>query len=198
MNDIEIDDAVLDVWVMPRNRMNEKIKTSNFNWCAFLFGGYYFLYRKMYLVGILDMVLSIIASILIAIIARIVNFMPLTLISNFIVPIVNGFIFYPLYRTHIKNTLSRNRNFNPIQIAQTKGGVNAGAVGIAIAIMFVLIFVAVFVLLTFGIMLYSVFNDSYYDNYYDYDDYYDYDYDYDDYYDKYNRRLNINGYYFDI
>ena len=44
-------------------QMHNDEKIVSFNWSAFLFDAYYFFYRKMYLVGALVLVLSIVASI---------------------------------------------------------------------------------------------------------------------------------------
>lgn len=215
MNDIEINDEVLDVWVGKNNRMNEKVKTTSFNWCAFLFGGYYFLYRKMYLIGILDMVIDGILTFLLFILASLVN--PILGIFTIAIPIVNGFIFSPLYKMHIRNVLNKNvnKNLNPIQVAQMKGGVNAGAVGIAIGVVFLLGMILGGILMIIGVAIISIIsptmlNDDYYsydnyDNYYNYDDY-DYDYNYDDdFYERFNdffsedkSKPSISGYDFNI
>ena len=107
MEKTEIDDEVIDVWVTKRNGMNEKVKTSKFNWCAFWFGGYYFLYRKMYLIGILDLIISIVVSFFSIIFSFMYSHIYLQFLVSWVIPIVNGFIFYPLYRMHIKNTLNK-------------------------------------------------------------------------------------------
>ena len=62
MKDIGIDDAVIDVWVGNQNNMNVKVKNNNFNACAFFFGGFYFIYRKMYLIGILNLIITMFIS----------------------------------------------------------------------------------------------------------------------------------------
>ena len=200
MNNTGIEDEVIEAWVGQRNGMIEKIKTKNFNRCAFWFGGYYFLYRKMYLIGVLDILISAIASIIIMIIS--LSFEIATdgeleifrLLAGFVIPIINGFLFYPLYRMHIKNTLRKNSNksLNPVQVAALKGGVNAAACGIAIAIIFSISVAVIVFLVIIGIAFASFYNyynprDDYYDRY-DYDDYYDYyDDDYSDrYYDMYH------------
>ena len=197
MNKTEIDDTVIDVWTTQRNGMNEKIKTSKFNWCAFWFGGYYFLYRKMYLIGILDLIISIVASIFIMVFSFMFSMPFISLLSSWIIPIVNGFIFYPLYRMHIKNTLNKNvnQNFNPIQVAQKKGGVNPGAVGIAIGVMF-FIYIMIFIFLV-GIILviYNIWEGGryIYENF-DRDEIYEY---FDSYIDK-QKPSGLEDYNFDI
>lgn len=211
MNNTGIEDEVIEAWAGQRNGMAEKTKSKNFNWCAFWFGGYYFLYRKMYLIGIIDIVLSTIANIIIMTI--LIGFEAITyrelelfwLLAVFVVPIINGFLFYPLYIMHIKNTLRKNtnRDIAPVQVASLNGGVNAGAVGIAIAIIFAISTTIIIFLVSIGIAFASFYNnyystDNYYDRY-DYDDYYD-RYDYDDYEDRYyDMYHDINDIYkFDI
>lgn len=222
MKDIGIDDAVIDVWVGNQNNMNIKVKNNNFNACAFFFGGFYFIYRKMYLIGILDLIVTMLISsgILIFQMASLLRLGDVILWTNLVpiaISIINGFIFYPLYRMHIKNKLQKNvnQNMNPIQVAQLKGGVSSAGVGIAIGISFVIAVVISFlgiVIVIFGGMLGNLnnsMNDSFNSDYYDYYDYYD---DYDDYYNsedlwsgfykKYNNKIfddtYLNDYSFDI
>lgn len=197
MEKTEIDDAVIDVWVGQKNGMNEKVKNSSFNWCAFWFGGFYFLYRKMYLIGILDIIITLILSILVIVVNIIFSLPLIPLIASCGIPIINGFIFYPLYRMHIKNTLNKNvnQNFNPIQVAQKKGGINPGAVGIAIGVTFVVYFAIIFTLISIAIVAYNIISGGkyIYDNF-NKDEIYDY-------FDSYIDRLNpseLEEYKFDI
>lgn len=207
MNNTDIDDEILEVWVGQKNGMLEKTKSRKFNWCAFLFGGYYYLYRKMYLIGILNIVLSIFLSLFISILVGIIEATLYGSVTHSIafsvltVPIINGFIFYPFYKIHIKNVLRRreNQKFNSIQIAQLKGGVSPWAVAIGIVIMFSIL---VFIILTLIILLvmffgYMDYSNNYQSRSYDYyDDYYYDDYN-DDYWDD-NEFLDDNEYYFNI
>ena len=198
MNNMGIDDAIIDAWVGQKNGMNQKVKNSNFSVCAFFFGGFYFIYRKMYLIGIIDLIITMAVS-------AILNFIQLTelmvngnlMILLSIIPaaiaIINGFIFYPLYRNHIRSKLQQNRNMNPFQVAQMKGGVSSAGAGISIGVVFVIAVILVVLLAGIGMVLFggilnelsdringksdSDFYNDYYNNYYDYD----YDYDYDDY-----------------
>lgn len=132
MKNVEIDDDILDVWIGTKNEMNKKVKKDEFNGCAFFLGGIYFIYRKMYLIGTIDLILSIIGNIFIAIIAFGMKIITLSYISDFfilVIPIINGFLFYPLYKMHIRNILKKKKyeNFDKVQIAQLKGGVNKAA-----------------------------------------------------------------------
>ena len=227
MKDIGIDDAVIDVWVGNQNNMNVKVKNNNFNACAFFFGGFYFIYRKMYLIGILDLIVTMLMSsgILIFQMASLLRLGDVILWTNLVpiaISIINGFIFYPLYRLHIKNKLQKNvnQNMNPIQVAQLKGGVSSAGVGIAIGISFVIAVVIVILLVGIGMVMFGgmlgdlsdsmngrgSFNSDYYDYYDYYDDYYNDDYNYDDlwssFYEKYNNKTfddtYLNDYSFGI
>ena len=197
MEKTEIDDEVIDVWVTKRNGMNEKVKTSKFNWCAFWFGGYYFLYRKMYLIGILDLIISIVISFFSIIFSFMYSHIYLQFLVSWVIPIVNGFIFYPLYRMHIKNTLNKNvnQNFSPIQVAQKKGGVNSGAVGIAIGVMFFIYIMLFIFLVSMALVIYNIFEDGrYIYNNFDEDDIYEY---FESYIDR-QKPKGLEDYDFDI
>lgn len=197
MEKTEIDDEVIDVWVTKRNGMNEKVKTSKFNWCAFWFGGYYFLYRKMYLIGILDLIISIVVSFFSIIFSFMYSHIYLQFLVSWVIPIVNGFIFYPLYRMHIKNTLNKNvnQNFSPIQVAQKKGGVNSGAVGIAIGVMFFIYMMLFIFLVSMALVIYNIFEGGrYIYNNFDKDEIYQY---FDSYIDR-QKPKGLEDYDFDI
>ncbi len=197
MEKTEIDDEVIDVWVTKRNGMNEKVKTSKFNWCAFWFGGYYFLYRKMYLIGILDLIISIVVSFFSIIFSFMYSHIYLQFLVSWVIPIVNGFIFYPLYRMHIKNTLNKNvnQNFSPIQVAQKKGGVNSGAVGIAIGVMFFIYIMLFIFLVSMALVIYNIFEGGrYIYNNFDKDEIYQY---FDSYIDR-QKPKGLEDYDFDI
>ena len=197
MEKTEIDDEVIDVWVTKRNGMNEKVKTSKFNWCAFWFGGYYFLYRKMYLIGILDLIISIVVSFFSIIYSFMYSHIYLQFLVSWVIPIVNGFIFYPLYRMHIKNTLNKNvnQNFSPIQVAQKKGGVNSGAVGIAIGVMFFIYIMLFIFLVSMALVIYNIFEGGrYIYNNFDKDEIYQY---FDSYIDR-QKPKGLEDYDFDI
>ena len=216
MKDIGIDDAVIDVWVGNQNNMNVKVKNNNFNACAFFFGGFYFIYRKMYLIGILNLIITMFISsgILIFQMASLLRLGDVILWTNLVpiaISIINGFIFYPLYRLHIKNKLQKNvnQNMNP-----------SAGVGIAIGISFVIAVVIVILLVGIGMVMFGgmlgdlsdsmngrgSFNSDYYDYYDYYDDYYNDDYNYDDlwssFYEKYNNKTfddtYLNDYSFGI
>ena len=197
MEKTEIDDEVIDVWVTKRNGMNEKVKTSKFNWCAFWFGGYYFLYRKMYLIGILDLIISIVVSFFSIIYSFMYSHIYLQFLVSWVIPIINGFIFYPLYRMHIKNTLNKNvnQNFSPIQVAQKKGGVNSGAVGIAIGVMFFIYIMLFIFLVSMALVIYNIFEGGrYIYNNFDKDEIYQY---FDSYIDR-QKPKGLEDYDFDI
>ncbi len=177
MKNIGIDDAIIDAWVGTKNDMNQKVKNSNFNWCAFLFGGFYYIYRKMYLIGIVLIIIEIVLGLFKGTLATLLGIA---------LWVVSGFVFYPLYINHIKATLLKNQHMNPIQVAQMKGGVNPTGLAIAISCAVVIVIVVNFVIGMLAVVYIGgtlqEFNDRMNgkgDSDRDYN--YNYNYDYDDY-----------------
>lgn len=114
------DDTFRRTWM---GNLYDKANTKKFNVAAFFFTGYYFFYRKMFLFGILFTILAVV----------------LPLISN----ILCGFVFYPLYKSHINKQLNKYKanSQSPgslIDIAKRKGGTSVLAVFIALIILFVI------------------------------------------------------------
>lgn len=114
------DDTFRRTWM---GNLYDKAHTKKFNVAAFFFTGYYFFYRKMYLFGILFTILAVV----------------LPLISN----IICGFVFYPLYKSHINKQLNKYKSNSQspgslIDIAKRKGGTSILAVIIALMILFVI------------------------------------------------------------
>ena len=167
MKKVKIDDDVLDIWVGTKNEMNEKVKKDEFNVCAFMLGGVYYIYRKMYLIGIIDLVLSIIGNVIIAVIGFFIGIVISFKISSFfilVVPIINGFLFCPLYKMHIRNVLKKRKyqNINQTQIAKNKGGVNkiaATIIGIIAIILMLCISYYLLLKLTYFVLEARVSND---------------------------------------
>ena len=171
MNNFGVNDEILNIWVGTKDNMNLKIKVGKFNVYAFLCGGFYYLYRKMYLIGILYFVLVFVWNLFCGLLTIFSDLEKntMTLISSLgslAIPIISGFVFYPLYRRHIVNTLNKyvNQYNSPIQVAQTKGGVSGTAVGIAIAVLFVGVFILARIII-------AIFSFIYVFLLYDYNDY---------------------------
>ena len=98
---------------------------------------------------------------------------------------------------HIKNTLNKNvnQNFSPIQVAQKKGGVNSGAVGIAIGVMFFIYIMLFIFLVSMALVIYNIFEGGrYIYNNFDKDEIYQY---FDSYIDR-QKPKGLEDYDFDI
>ena len=146
---------------------------------------------------ILDLIISIVVSFFSIIFSFMYSHIYLQFLVSWVIPIVNGFIFYPLYRMHIKNTLNKNvnQNFSPIQVAQKKGGVNSGAVGIAIGVMFFIYIMLFIFLVSMALVIYNIFEGGrYIYNNFDKDEIYQY---FDSYIDR-QKPKGLEDYDFDI
>ncbi len=90
----------------------DKAHSKKFNWPAALFGGIYFLYRKMYLTGILFILLTFLINILLTFLISKIGLLALGLmsISSLIFIFIYGFSFYPLYRNFVRNKLNKFKN----------------------------------------------------------------------------------------
>lgn len=75
----------------------EKVATNRFNFSAFFFSSFYFLYRKMYLVGIILVILSAVVS----------YFFKSTFIIGILISIISGFAFNSLYLNFVSKKIER-------------------------------------------------------------------------------------------
>lgn len=116
-------------------KIYDKANHRKFSIPAFFFGGFYYLYRKLYLFGFIFTVLSCLISILGIYISlsnilnssNIILPMLLTIFLPIILAIVYGFSFYPLYKKDVSKKLEKYKNEvqNPVQLIDTakqKGG----------------------------------------------------------------------------
>lgn len=95
----------------------DRSKSAKFSYTALLFGPFYYLYRKMYIEGLLLML--------------VLSVLPVPPQMSVIVWLIEGLAFYPLYRIHadkkIKKILARFSDADPktqLEIIRAKGGVN--------------------------------------------------------------------------
>ena len=128
-----------------RNWMQEPVFTkahsSKFNICAALFGPFYFIYRKMYAIGGLILVLSIIFSFIASFLSSKGSIAAGAIIGlvYFIAQVAGcGLGFYPLYRSFVKGQLDKYKKTTQddsqlLAIASQKGGVSI--LGLIIAIL---------------------------------------------------------------
>ena len=118
------------------DKMYNKVKkTGSFNIFAFFFTGIYFLYRKMYLTGIVLVLIMMIPF------KNIDN--GVYVILNIIFHLIIGFLFYPLYNKHIENQVNKIKQETTEQeemknLCQKRGGTSILAAFIPFIIVFVL------------------------------------------------------------
>ena len=80
------------------DKMNKK---GSFNIYAGLFGIYYFLYRKMFLYSFIIFLIQIV-------VANLLNALKVSDFFSILVTfVISGFLFYPLYKMHIKNKIEK-------------------------------------------------------------------------------------------
>ena len=109
----------------------EKAHSKKFNWPAAIFGGIYFLYRKMYLTGILLIILTFLMLFLsVKVGAGLIALLP---VINIVLLLVYGFGFYPMYRNFVRGKLNKYKqtitdNSQLVQTASSKGGTSPLAV----------------------------------------------------------------------
>ncbi len=123
----------------------DKAHSKKFNWCSALFNGAYFMYRKMYVSGLLFVILfnltMLIPSLMFfgGILKSVALYTALAIILPLIFIILFGFLFYPLYKSFVnkkfnslKTTIADNSAL--INEANTKGGTSALGVVIALIV----------------------------------------------------------------
>ena len=79
----------------------QKLKTSSFSFCTFFFGAVYFLYRKMYLYGLLWLLVFPIVCGIIPVVGP---------IASIAAPIVMGFFFKTIYLQHVETKVREIKN----------------------------------------------------------------------------------------
>ena len=137
----------------------EKAHSKKFNWSAALLGGIYFLYRKMYLTGILFSILQVlIISLLTFLTARIgMASLGISVVFSILLILIYGFSFYPLYRNFVQNKLKKYKqtitdNSQLLNIALTKGNTSVVSVILYCIIMPIIIAIIYSILFTVGLI----------------------------------------------
>lgn len=153
-----------------RNWMQEPVFTkahsSKFNICAALFGPFYFIYRKMYAIGGLVLVLSIIFSFIASFLTSKGSIAAGGALGflYFIAQVAGcGLGFYPLYRSFVKGQLDKYKKTTQdenqlLAIANQKGGVSI--LGLIIAILVEVITSVVIMTVTIGNAVSGVINQG--------------------------------------
>lgn len=92
-------------------------KTAKFSFTALLFGPFYYLYRKMYVEGLLLML--------------VLSLLPVPPQMSVVVWLIEGLAFYPLYRVHASKKISKilerfsdADSKTQLELIEAKGGVN--------------------------------------------------------------------------
>lgn len=123
------------------DKLYDKAHSKKFNWSAAFFGGIYFLYRKLYLTGILFILLSLLLTCMPLLLLNQNTYLALGLVPAFalILFFVYGFTFYPLYRSHVRKQLNNLKtsianNGELINVANKKGHTSLVPVIIAVII----------------------------------------------------------------
>ena len=132
------DDSFRKTWM---GKLYSKAQKRKFSIPAFFFGGLYFLFRKLYLIGIIILLITITLPTLAIVpmfsekfdIAALLSSSSILSIVSLLLNILYGFLFYPLYKKHVENKLKKYKNEaqNPsqlIDIASHKGGTSILAV----------------------------------------------------------------------
>lgn len=132
------DDSFRKAWM---GKLYSKAQKRKFSIPAFFFGGLYFLFRKLYLIGIIILLITITLPTLAIVpmfsekfdIAALLSSSSILSIVSLLLNILYGFLFYPLYKKHVENKLKKYKNEaqNPsqlIDIASHKGGTSILAV----------------------------------------------------------------------
>ncbi len=110
-------------------KLYDKAHSKKFNWSSALFGGAYFLYRKMYSTAVLIIVFTILMSVLsvFLMIKSVIIGALFSLLFPLVLAISLGFGFYPLYRNFVRSKLNKYKktitnNDQLISIARKNGG----------------------------------------------------------------------------
>lgn len=130
-------------------KMNVK---GSFNVFAFFFTSMYFIYRKMYLVGIISFIIEIIIFLLVSLSPTIASLLFL------IYRIACGALFYPLYKSHVENKISNiteesNGNDDLVNLCIQKGGISV--IAVILLIFLPLIIILPLILVGVGISLFN-------------------------------------------
>ena len=156
-------------------KLYDKANRRKFSIPSFFFGGIYYLYRKLYLFGFIFMLISCIIPIIgmNMILTNLTH--PSTMILSsifitilpFIINIIYGFAFYPLYKNNINQKLNKYKNEvqSPnqlIDLAKQKGGTSVLFVILGIFLSGIISTIALTTIMTSSIK--NIANDLFKDN----------------------------------
>ena len=146
-DEVEKEDMLIDAYI---GKKTDRLKNRGFSWCAFFFGPYYFLYRKMWMFGIILFIIEIVVG-------KIPDmFTWIKLIINVIIRIMVAIIFSEEYLSFVMKKVKKiisdndNKNYEKIMlICKKKGGTS----------MLPIVLIGIF-LISIGILIYEI-NESY-------------------------------------
>ena len=116
MEFLEENETLFRAWVGEKNRDKyiEKMKKGGFSWLSFFLPGLYITGRKMYLFGVIILLIDML-------LIDVIKIIPLT----FVFRIIMGFSFYPMYRFYISKKIKKYENLpyeEQIKKAELFGG----------------------------------------------------------------------------
>lgn len=116
MEFLEENETLFRAWAGEKNRDKyiEKMKKGGFSWLSFFLPGLYITGRKMYLFGVIILLIDML-------LIDVIKIIPLT----FVFRIIMGFSFYPMYRFHISKKIKKYENLpyeEQIKKAELFGG----------------------------------------------------------------------------
>lgn len=125
-----------DYYIPKFKEIQESYSSTSWNWAAFFFNSWWFLYRKMYAIGFGIIILNIIIGSIIP---------HLSLISSIAIAVISGLYGNVAYLKHVQNQLGSFSNMNE----DTRRGliISKGGVNIVIPIILAIITIGCFLLI---------------------------------------------------
>lgn len=130
-----MDEALVNAYIGTGDKV-DKLKDGSFSWCAFFFGPFYFMYRKMLGLGIAILLLD-------AIIASFNMSILVTLLIDVIEGVLFGVLFKKLYVMHIEKQVEKIKNNNStktdeeiVALCAKQGNPSAGLVILSLLVAF--------------------------------------------------------------
>ncbi len=137
-------DELVEIYI---GSMYYNFKKGSFSWCAFFFGPLYFLYRKLYAVGIFIIILNGIISTIFR-----NNYLLLSIVQ-LVFAIFQGVVFKKLYFNECVERIAKikqkneDKGFNQLtEIVRLKGGVNKLVLVIAV-LFYLIVFISMLILI---------------------------------------------------
>lgn len=141
----------VEYYIPKFKEIQELYKTTSWNWAAFFFNSWWFLYRKMYVVGFGIILADIVIGSMIP---------ALSLLINIVIAIISGLYGNIVYLKHIQKELEAYNNMD--EDIKQRLILNKGGVNIVIPIILAIITLGLFLLIgALGAFIF-MFNSTYY------------------------------------